>query len=220
MNEKLWLLPQDKQKQQLANQARLKSTYVLAVIYIRTLKRDPKATVADFAAELSVVMSKLEQKHLTYVNAKRTSEDKFTRLRDLFNTYTEAKASSKLSKISKVMLRPSGLRVAEKGTYSMDLRFGSKERVIANDLAVTDQETELSVPEKPPFECEVGKRLDFFSVVLYDSQETMVSTGNSWLFASFAHSDAINTEDGLISTSTTTYYFCLLNFLILINQKQ
>ncbi len=215
LNDKLWIFPQDKLKQQLASEAKLRSSYVLAVVYLRTLKANPKATVSDFATDLATVMSKLEARHGYYSKKKRGATDKLSRLSNLLTAYTKAKYDGKLPKISKVSLRPSSLKAEKAGTYSLDLRFAKNDIVVATDLNVVDPVAEFTVPDKKPFECEVTKRLDSFGADLYDSKGDLVSSGNSWIFTGFSRSDTFCAEDGSFSCTSATMFGFLFCFMFL-----
>jgi len=156
-------------------------------------------------------MPSLEKKHLSYVNAKQMSEDKFNRLRDLMQIYTTAKSSGKLPRLSKVLLKPSNLRACEPDTYSLDLRFNGKDRVIANNLIINDPKLDLIVPEKQPFECDVTKKLEYFTAELYNFKGDLISSGSSWLFSKFARAETIITEKGISCLAQTEYFLIITN---------
>ena len=68
INEKLWLLPQDRETQKIAEDAALKSAHILAVVYIRTMKKyNLHADVGQFVLELAIAMEKLEVKHRIFI---------------------------------------------------------------------------------------------------------------------------------------------------------
>ena len=155
LNDKLWIIPQDKLKRELESKGRIKSFYVLTVIFSRIMKKSSNPTISDFATELAEIMSKLETKNKRYRDSKLSLEDKLERLRDILKEYTKAKSVGKLPRVSRVLLRVTNLKACEIGNYSLDLSFGNTDRVVANNLVITDAEVDLMILNKPPFECEI-----------------------------------------------------------------
>lgn len=172
------------------------------IVYYRTMERYKDATVNDFANELSKVMAKFELKNQQYLDSKSSSEDKFVRLNSILGLYTEAKAYNRLSKQNKVYIRVTGLKAHTVGDYSIDMRFGSNEKVVATNVKVEDSKIECTILNKPPFECEISERLAGFSVSLYDGAGDLVSEGSSWIFQGFSRAEPYPLREILECTST------------------
>ena len=200
----LQTVPQDKLRKDLQELANVKSPYVFMIVYYRTMEKYKNATVDDFATELSKLMAKFEVKSQQYLDLKSSSDDKFARLSTILELYTEAKASDRLPKTNKVLLRVSELKAHTPGEYSIDLRFGNDEKVVATNAKVEDAKVEYIILNKPPFECKVNERLANFSVSLYDTAGERVSEGNSWIFQGFSRAEPYPMKETLECTSSTT----------------
>jgi hypothetical protein len=196
-------VPKDKLRKDLQKLANAKAPYVFMIVYDRTMEKYKDATIDDFATELSKVMAKFELRNQQYLESKSSSDDKFARLNNILGLYTEAKAYGRVSKANKVFLRVSGLKAHTIGEYSIDLRFGNNDRVVATNVKVNDAKVESTIVNKPPFECEVSERLANFSVSLYDTAGDQVSEGNSWMFQGFSRAEPFPLKETLECTSST-----------------
>lgn len=202
LNEKLRQVPQEELKRNLREFASVKSPYAFMVVYYRTMERYESASVEHFATELSKVMARFELKNQQYLDSKSSSEDKFARLNNILALYTEAKVSGRLPKNNLISLRVTSLKAHTPGLYSIDIRFESREKVVATNVKVDDANVECMILNKPPFECEANNRLASFSIALYDNAGELVSQGNSWIFQGFSRAEPFPLKDTLECTSS------------------
>lgn len=197
LSSKFRLIPQDKLKKYLKEIARIKSPYVFITVYYQTMDKYKNAKVEDFATELAKVMANFELKNQQLLDLKSSLDDKFSRLSSILTLYTEAKACGMLAKTNKVSLRVTSLRAHEPGIYSVDVRLGAEDKVLATSLKADEADMEYTAISKLPFNHEIIERHEAFSVSLYNEAEELVSEGSSWVFKGFSRVEAFPLTDSL-----------------------